>query len=304
MAIKTEEKKALIKFIETSPAFNKTDKLKLILFLSGLKPATYVHLKIAKNLHDKHDFEKLLKRCNVLFKTSRAKGYEEIVKVSGNKALWNFEGTWYGYDLFKGAKEKRQFETYINLVKSQKHKQADLIAGKLYGYPSCCIKNFISEHDARNIAKKYKYYEFYKKLHDSDKAFPFIIHTPCSTKCRSSASLNMKFKETIKKSSLRFYKEYTKKNKLRLQAVIDIENDLFFKGKSVWPVKDGHDYILISKKPINKKYYLISWLTKETLPRGTIIEADVMLQCDYGKVSKIKEKGFVKNFHHERKFIV
>ena len=48
------EKRQLLRFIESSNAFDNNAKLKALLFVTGVKPNTYIHLRIEKNLHDKH----------------------------------------------------------------------------------------------------------------------------------------------------------------------------------------------------------------------------------------------------------
>ncbi len=292
-----DEKRHLLKFIETSPAFDNNSKLKAILFVAGAKPNTFIHLRILKNLHDKHEFERLLKLDKVTFEVSRAKGFEEITSVKGNAAVWKMKGTWYGYDLFRNKKEKKKFEKYVSLVKQRKHDKADELAGEIYGYPSCCVKKFIEEHNLKQLAKKYSYHQYYKRLHDSDMAFPFISHTPCSPKCAKSKILNKKYLDAVKKYAPEFYKQYTKKRKYKLPVIVDAESDV-----GVWKKKDGHDYALVTRKPLGGKYCMISWLTKAPFKRGTILEAEVTLQYDYATVLIRKKLGEIKNFHHERKF--
>ena len=47
-------------------------------------------------------------------------------------------------------------------MKAAKFKQADELGGKLYGYPSCCIKKFSKERSNTYLKKHYTYYEYYK----------------------------------------------------------------------------------------------------------------------------------------------
>jgi len=293
-----KEKRYLLRFIETSKAFDNNSKLRTLLFVTGVKPNTFIHLRIEKNLHDKHEFERLLKLNNIVYVVSRAKGFEEIAGVRGNAAVWKMKGMWYGYDLFRNEKEKKKFAKYVSLVKRRSHSQADKLAGKIYGYPACCIKKFIEEHDARKLPKKYTYYQYYKRLYDSDKAFPFISHTPCTVKCKRSKALNRKYAMTIKKCSPRFYKQYSRKRSFTVPVVVDLESEI---GR--WKKKDGHDYSLVTKKPIEKKYYLVSWLSKAKFKRGTVLQAKITLQYDYAIVLITKKIGELKNFHHQRKFI-
>jgi len=287
--------KNLIRFIERSNAFDNNSKLKAILLASGVKPNTYVHLRIEKNLHDKHEFERLLKLNKIEYAVSRAKGFEEITSVT-NKAKWKLKGTWYGYDLFKNKKEQERFKKYVGLVKRRRHAQSDKLAGSIYGYPSCCINKFIQEHDTNKLVKKYSYYDYYKRLHDSDKAFPFIAHTPCTAKCKRTKTLNAKYKSIIKKLAPQFYKKYSRKRKFNVPVIVDIESD------GIWKKKDAYDYILITQKPIEKKYQLVSWLTKKEYARGTVLQSSITLQYDYATVRVKKKIKEIKNFHHERKF--
>ncbi len=292
-----EEKRHLLRFIETSKAFDNNSKLKAILFVSGVKPNTYIHLRITDNVDDKHEFERLLKLNKIVFNVSRPKGFEEISSIQKNAAVWKMKGIWHGYDLFRNKQAKKNFERYVSLVKKQKHDTADKLAGKIYGYPACCIKKFISEHDPKVLSKKYTYYQYYKQMHDSDNAFPFISHTPCSPKCKKSVSLNKKYSAAAKKLAPQFYKQYTKKRTYSTPVIVDIDNDL-----GVWKKKNGHDYVLITKKPIEGKYYEISWLAKPAFKRGTVLDANITLHCDYATVVVKKKIGELKNFHHERKF--
>lgn len=290
------EKRHILRFIETSKAFDNSAKLKAILFVSGAKPNTYVHFRITDNIDDKHEFERLLKLNKMPFNISKAKGFEEISAIKGNAAVWKMKGIWYGYDLFKNTKAQKAFAKYVSLIKKQKHSAADILAGKLYGYPPCCIKKFIAEHNPRVLPKKYTYYEYYTRLQDSDRNFPFISHTPCTPACKKSAALNKKYASAINKSSLKFHIAYSKRKKYSVPVVVDVEND------SLWKKKNGHYYVLVTKKPLDGKYYEINWLSKAAFPRGTILDADVILSLDYAVV-KIKRKlGHLKNFHHERKF--
>ncbi len=294
-----DKKRELLRFIEESPALDNNSKLKAVLFITGAKPSTYIHLRIQKNLHDKHTFEELLRQNNIIFDVSRAKGYEEINTVKGNAAVWKIKGTWYGYDLFMNKRSNERFEEYVMLLKQQKHEGADKIAGQIYGYPSCCIKKFTEEHDVRKMTQKNSYYSYYKKLHDSDAAFPFIVHTPCSLKCSETKKLNKKYSAAVKKWAPRFYKEYSCEKTCTVPIIIDVESDI---PGAKWKKKDGHDYVLITQKPIEGKHYLISWLTKAVFKRGTVLNAKITVQYDYALVDPLKKIGELKNFHHERKF--
>jgi len=287
----------LIKFVQKSDAFDANSKLKLILFLSGAKPSTYIHMRIEKNLHDKHEFEDLLKENNILFEASRPKGYEEITGIKGNAAVWKLKGTWYGYDLFKNKEYNAKFLEYTTLLKQKKHDTADQLAGVIYGYPPCCTETFIRDHNKAQLARKYGAYQYYKRLHDCDQKFPFIAHTPCSPVCKQTKKLNLQYASTVKRKAPEFYKKYAKKRTYRIPLIVDIES-----SDVKWKKQDGHDYMLITKNPLEGKYCLISWLSRGKYKRGTILDATATLQYDYATIDVHKKTGHLKNFHHERRF--
>ncbi|VVB80960.1 Uncharacterised protein [uncultured archaeon] len=287
----------LLKFVQKSDAFDTNSKLKLILFLSGAKPSTYIQLRIDKNLHDKHEFEDLLKENNILFEASKPKGYEEITGIKANAAVWKLKGTWYGYDLFKNKEFNAKFLEYITLLKQKKHDTADRLAGVIYGYPQCCIETFIREHNKAQLAKKYSAYQYYKRLHDCDQKFPFISHTPCSTVCKQTKKLNLQYANAVKRKAPEFYKKYAKKRTYRLPLIVDVES-----SDIKWKKEDGHDYMLITKNPLEGRYCLMSWLSRGKYKRGTVIDATVTLQYDYAIINVHKKTGYLKNFHHERRF--
>lgn len=291
-----KEMKKLIQFIEKSKAFDISAKFKLILFIAGVKPSTYIHLRIGKNLHDKHKFEDLLKKNKIIFNVGRAKGYEEIQKIT-NSAIWQLNGIWYGYDFFQTKEDKKRFDKYIELLKKHKQTEADRLSGTLYGYPTKCVEAFIKERNKKNIAK-YSYYQYYKRLHDMDKAFPFIIHRPCSPKCTPSKKLNEFYKRAVKKHAPKFYKEYTKKRTYHCPIIVDIENDI----KGIWKKKTGRDYTVVTKNKIENKYWLLSWLSKKAYERGTILDATITMQYDYAVIKTKKVIGKIENFHHKRHF--
>jgi len=293
-----DKKRQLIRFIENSKAFDNNSKLKAILFASEEKPNTFAHTRITDNLHDKHEFEKLLKLNKIVFDASNAKGFEEITGIKDNAVIWKMAGIWYGYDLFRNSKEKKRFDKYVSLIKKQKHAEADKLAGAIYGYPSCCVKKFIEEHDPNVLSKKYTYYNYYKRLHNSDKAFPFISHMPCSPSCKKTAALNKKYAAAINKWAPKFYKAYSKKRSYSVPVIVDLEADI----APGWRNKDGHEYAIVTKEPIEGRYYEISWLSKPAFKRGTLLEAGITIQYDYADVKIKKKLGQLKNFHHERKF--
>ncbi len=302
-----DKKKLLINFIERAECFDSIAKLKLILFILGVKPNTFVALKVSpKNLHDKHHFDKHLKENRVVYSVSRQKSFEEISGIKGNKIRWRMKGTWYGYDLFKNEKWKKRFKEYVQLLKRQEHKKADFLAGKIYGYPSCCITNYIKEHNLKYLRKKHSYYAYYKKLAEMDRKFPFLNHTSCSVSCSSSRRLNKKYSETVKRHTPKFWRDYTKKKAFRTDVIFSDMSDVYedrFETSSIWPSKDGYEYVLIAKKSYNGHYYMYSYLTKRFYEKGTVASARIAMQYNYADIKIGKVKGILKNLHHERKFL-
>jgi hypothetical protein len=285
--------KELLQFVQKAECFDNNDRLKLVLFLSGVKPSTFIHLRItSKNLHDKHEFEDLLRKKRILFEVSRAKGFEEITAVKGNAAVWRLKGQWYGYDLFRNKEFRDKFSKYVSLVKQQKHDQADRTAGIIYGYPTCCIDAFIKQHKTTAAS----YYAYYKKLQDCDRKFPFVAHTPCSQKCKSTEALNRIYEGRVKNLTPEFYKKFAKKRTYKAKLIVDSENEI--KAKK----KDGHYYVVATQRPVEGHYYLFNVLSRKKYPRGTMLDATITLQYDYAIITVKKETGKIKGFHHERKF--
>ncbi|MBW3018686.1 hypothetical protein KY329_00680 [Candidatus Woesearchaeota archaeon] len=297
-------KDMLVDFIEKSAAFDNDARLKLLLVVSGVKPATFVPLRITpRNLDDKYHFEKHLKEAGFKFTVTKPRSFEEISKIKKNLIYWRMKGIWYGFDIFRNDKVYADFKRYKKLSKAGRYKQADVIGGKIYGYPSCCVKEFIRERDPKFIAKKYTYGQYFKRLQDIETKYPFIVHTPCN-KCKASENLNNKYRAAIKKIAPKFYRQFTKKQKLIMPIIINFENDLMLKGTSIWPEKKMHNYTAISKKPIDKKYYLISFLTKNHYVEGDVVKAELTMQYNWISVREIKRTGYIRHLAHERKFSV
>lgn len=294
-----KEHQHLARFAEKSDAFEPASKRNILLFLAGAKPNLYAQMKISANLHDRHEFERLLRLNNIPFIVSKPRGYEEITAIKGNKAVWKFKGTWYGYDIFRSLHDKKEFEKYLRLLKQKKHKQADLLAGELYGYPKCCVDEYIRSHDEDYLRKRYTYSEYFTKLHSSDLKFPFISFTPGSLHCPYAIAMNRAYGLALKRISPRFYKQYTAEKKYKTTLIIDFENDF-----GIWKQKDGHDYVAITKNKINGHHFLISFLSKKPYARGTIIDADVTLKHNIATVKLGKRKGHIPDFYHERRFTV
>ncbi len=294
----------LIDFIEKCSCFDEADKLKLILFASGAKPSTFVALKITpQNLGDKFHFEKHLREKGFLFSVSFPKSFEEISAVKENKIIWSIKGTWYGYDLFRSERYKEVFRDYMHQLRKQNHEKADISAGVLYGYPTCCIKNFIKEHDLDFVKKEYTYYKYYKKIRDARKKFPFVFHTTCSLNCRETAKLNSFYRSVVKKYALKFFREFAKKKSFNADFIVESENNIKNPdGTGLWIDKDAHNYTLITKKPINRHYYLFPFLTRNAYARGSLLSGKITIQAGQAEVRIKKFRRIVPNLMHIRKF--
>jgi len=294
-------KQVLNTFAVISDGFDIKDKIKLVLFTAGLKLSTYIILKInPESLDEKYRFEQLLKQNKILFSASREKSYEEITDIKKNEIIWELKGTWIGYDLFKDKKTKELFKKYKRLIRHRQIKKADLLAGKLYHYPSCCIKHYLKETN-KFIRKNYTCYEYYKRFHDTERKFPFIFHTPCSLKCKATAKLNRLYSNAIKKYAPEILKKYSKKDSFKSQIIIDEESDILENTKTIWPEKNGYEYSVILKKPHNKKHYLYAYLTKKFYERGTILSAKITQQYDYADIKTKKIDRIIPDLMHIRK---
>jgi hypothetical protein len=307
-----KQRKALIDFAQTAKGLDDSSKLKLILFAAGAKPATFFALKIdPKNLDEKEHLERHLKDCRIPFLTGRPKSYEEITAIKGNAVKWKMMGTWYGYDLFRDNRHLDLFQEYLELMRNQKHEKSDIVGGKLYDYPSCCVKHYIKEHDLKFLRKNYTHFSYYQHLHAVEKQFPLLIHTPCSTKCKASKKMNAKYAAVLKKAAPKFWKAFSAVKNYSMDVVVDSESellqDVLYKlasVKQVFPVKDGHEYSVITLKQIGGHYYMYSVLSKECLRRGAVLNAKAKVQFNYAEVKLGKPKKVINNLHHERKFVV
>ncbi len=306
------QRKYLVDFAQRAEGLDDYNRLKLILFATGTKPATYVQLKInPRNIEEKQHFEKHLKAGRIPFLVSRPKAYEEIIAIKGNAIKWKIMGTWYGYDLFAGDKSFRLFQKYQNLIKKQKHTQADRISGRLYDYPQCCVEHYIKEHNLAFLRKNYTHFSYYQHLHAVERAFPLVMHTPCSTKCKATRKLNSKYAKALKKYAPKFWKQLSSAKKFRTDVVISSESELLqdvvyniTSTAPVFPVKEGHEYNLITTKPIEGHYYMISYLTKKSIEKGTVLPAAIKKKFDYADIKLGKPKKVIRDLHHERKFVI
>lgn len=298
-------KQALIRFAEIAKGFDDYERLKLILFASGVKPATYVILKIdPKNLSEKFRFEQRLNDLGVVFVESRMRSYEVIDKIVRNKIHWKINGVWIGYDLFKSKKELKMFKSYVTALRKQKHTKADKIGGKLYDYPRCCIKEYTKEQDLNYLKKNFTYDKYYKRLHDSVRKYPFVVHTPCTSACSKTAKLNIKYKNAVKKFAPYFYKKFSSKKVYTTDLIVDAPSDIFANGKSIWPEKSIMEYSVIAKNKYEGHNYIYTYLSKKFYDLGTVLSAKVTMQYRYADIKVSKAKKELKNLTHIRKFFV
>lgn len=293
----------LIRFAERSKGLEIREKLKLLLFLNNTKPNAEVVLKVdSKDLEEKSEFEKLLKENHKLFLVSPARSYEEIKKIKNNKIIWEIEGTYYIYDLFQNKNAQETFKKYLALLDQGKRSAGDLIVGKHYHYPPCCVSRFIKETNEEFLKNNYTYESYYKKQQDLDHKFPFVFHRPCSLKCPRSLKLNKKYNSAIKQLSKKTYEEYSEQYHFKGKLLVGEISDIEIKDKSIWPKKTGGEYELIFKKSFRKHYYLVSFLSKKNYQKGQLLKGEVILQYDYAKVKILKEKKkILKDLHHERR---
>lgn len=304
------ERKLLIRFADDATGFEVRDRIKLILFAAGLKPATFIALKIHPgNLEERGHFERHLKACGIPFRADRPKSYEQIVGVKGDAVRWGLAGTWYGYDLFQTGKEAASFDRYVHAFRMRDHARADPLGAKLYGYPACCARQYAREHDLGYLKRKYTYYQFYHKLWMTDRKYPFIQHTPCSLSCAATKRLNAKYAAVVRRHAPAFWKRYTSVRRLKAELVVDDESDIFEDGplfgtRTIWPRRDGHEYSLVCRKPIDGHYYLFSYLTRGKHERGTVLEAAITMKYDYADIRVKRADGVMPNLHHERHYAV
>jgi len=299
------EVRRAVDFVERAKGFDPLSKLKLLLLFANKKPNTYLALKInPQNLEEKAHFEKHLKELGFLFSVGRAKAYEEITRVGGHTITWTIKGTWYGYDIFRTKKDKALFRTYVQRIKKRRFAEADRIAGKLYGYPSCCVEEFIKERSTAYVKKKYSCYEFYKKFHDAERNLPFITHSICSSKCTQVKKFNTIHRSVLKKIAPRFFKEYSAKKSLRSEVIIEGSSDIMQNGNSIWPTKNGYEYAVVSVKSHDGHHYLYSYLSKKQYERGSVLSAKIVMQYRYATITVGNIKKVIQNLHHKRKFVI
>jgi hypothetical protein len=306
------QRQQLIDFATRAAGLDNAAKLKLILFAAGVKPATFFALRInPQNLDEKEHLERHLQACKFPFIAGKARGYEQIVNIKGDAVQWKIRGTWYGYDVFADRGQVAQFKKYLSLVQRRKHADADRVGGTLYDYPSCCVEHYVKEHNVAFLRKNYTYFSYYKHLHDTERAFPLLMHTACSTTCAASKKMNALYAATLKKYAPAFWKTFSAARKYAMDVVVDAESELnedfaygIASSKPVFAKKDGHEFVLLTLKPVEDHYYLYSFLTRLALKRGTVFPARVTMQYNHATITLGKPKRVIKNLHHERHFLV
>ena len=291
----------LIDFGQGSRGLDESCKLKLILFAAGLKPATFIQLKINENtLEEEHIFRQLLKEEGVVHLVGRPKSYEEISSIKGSVVRWSLRGLWIGFDLFRSRKEKRTFLRYTSLLERGRRAAGHRIAGAIYGYPRCCVEAYLRE-SAAAIARRYSCYAYYKTLHALDRAFPWIQHRPHSLNCAATKALNRRYALTVRRLAPLFWNSYTRPRTARARLIVDKESDVLVRGRSIWPRKDGHEYSVITAKPVFGHRTMLPLLTRRDFERGTIINADLRFRYDYVDIKIRSVDGVLRGLRHIRK---
>lgn len=292
--------KSLLDFAILSQGLCIKDKIKLILFALRLKPVTSIYLLIApNNLSETYQLEHALRLNKILYLRGREKSFEEIKRIKENKIHWDLKGLWLDYDLFHTHNQKDQFQKYKLLWQQGKLRQAHLLAGKLYDYPPCCITQY-SQETPSLIKKKYTSYHFYKRLHELDKRFPLLSYMPCSVTCKKALAQQKLFSHALKDASLSFFNHVREIIPYETTLIVDGENDILKEDKSIWPKKDGHDYVVLSTKLFRGKYWFYTVLSKKIYHRGTVLSATIKHHATYGDIILGKEKGIIPDLQHDR----
>jgi len=285
----SKERKQLVYFIESSECFDNIAKPRLILTALGVKPGCYCALKITpKNLDDKFHFEAHLKRAGLFFKHSPAKSFEEISEIRGNAVMWSLKGAWYGYDIFNSRDLMNKFRKYADLSMKNKHAEADRLAGLIYGYPACCIKQYVRDHKNNEFKLTY---DALKKAQDLDKKFPFVSNNACSLKCRKTSALNKKYETALKTYAKHFYRQYS--------APLAVKTDLIVEGINA--LDKGNEYALLSVSKINGHHMILSYISREKYEQGAVLGGIATIKYDYADIKIKKVKKMLEGLHHIRK---
>jgi hypothetical protein len=299
-------KKRFIDFVEVAKGLDPRARMRLLLFASGAKPATFVPFKITpKTLSEKNYLRIHLLETATHYSASTAKSFEEITSITKTKINWDLIGIWYGYDLFNTKTGHALFKKYASLHKRGRHKEAARVAAKIYNYPSCCVAQYIKEQDPKYLRKNYTAYQFMSRRQKLQHKFPFLSFTPCSSTCSRAKALNQKYGRALKTHSPRFYADFTRKKTVLNTIIIDGETDLYLSDtEPVWLEKDGHEYEVVAKKKIGGKYYLFTHLQKKSLEKGVVATARITMQHALATINITKITGFSPGVTHTRHFAI
>ena len=299
------EKERFVDFVQDCAGFDERARLRLLLVGLGYKPATYVRLKITpRNLEDKHHFERHLREVGLLCEVSEAKGFEEMTGVAKGVVTWKMMGTWYGYDIFSTKKEQDAFREY-RVLAAKGSVRADAVAGALYGYPKCCMKEYVREQDVKFLRKNFSYYEYFRSREVKAHGFALVLHTPCSAQCAKTRELNGYYARVLQAHAPKWFVRFCAKKVFDLKLLVESHADIYADEdgeESVWLEKDGHEYQCISVQKMGDHFVALTYLQRESLERGTIFSARVVVQHAYPAVVKKAVVGFWKDVHHERRF--
>lgn len=286
-------------FAVVSEGFSMTDKVKLILFSSGAKPAASVYLDITpKNLDEKERFEQILEKNKIPFLRGRERSFEVVDYVKGGTVHWVIGGTYIDYDLFSSAIDKKKFSEYKKMaIKDIARSKRARIAGKIYGYPKCCIEQYVRETSAW-LKKNMTYHDFYERLNAADKKYPFIPFSPCSAECRQAKNLNQKYSATVRKYEPKFWRQFVNKQEFRTDLVIDHESIVTDdNNKDIFPNRKWHNYVVLALKQYKGRYYFYSFLTRKKYEHGAVLSGKVTMQYGRGFVQPGKAKRIMKLRH-------
>ena len=295
----------LVKYAQSSTALTSRNKLKLILLAGGIKRAAAIMLRISpKNLGEKYRFEEHLKKAGLLYIAGKARGFEEINTVKESTVYWKASGVWILYELFCDANALAEFQKYKKLLK-QNTTHADVLAAELYGYPTCCAREYSRQRDMKYIARNFSYKEYYTELHAAEQEFPFVFHAPCKRTCSASKKLNEEYARAAATLAPRFFASFTKKETYITEVVVDGESDMLgTNAKTIWPYRTAHEYTLITRKKLDKNHYLLPYLTNTTILSGAVFNAKVIVKHD---AAQIKLGTYVKQLQpvvHKRRLLL
>jgi hypothetical protein len=151
------------------------------------------------------------------------------------------------------------------------------------------------------LRARYTQYSYYARLHEVERAFPFLQHTACTARCAFSRKMNELYGRAVQIVAPKFLKRFSAVKAYKTEVVVDNESEA---GENVFPGKDGHEYTVVTLKPIAGHYYLLAHLTRKSFARGTVVPASIRMRYNYADVSLGRPRRIIKNLHHERHFIL